>query len=239
MVAHFCRTRAMLQTAGSAMHILRSAPCDAVFLGERTYLHSTTILPSLVRVCGEWSGGPVTGVSAQFHALTDRQCVFDLVALAGKEALIQYGYVATFKVSCAGEDVVVGLKPGPEVIKKRASFDEDAQAAAAVIDADQQQIRGPVTQAEILPVLVALNKRLHAVLFGCEGYGKWLLTRLDLTPDYFVKKALMPEAFRTSPPRQLCLRLSAVLASVNTKAVVLLDDQVIGSVQFSRKKELP
>lgn len=216
------------------MKILQTASCDAVFLGDRAYLHSTTIIPSLVLACeNHFALGRVRQLTAQFHALTDRQCVFELLETPSGVSLTQAGYVATFKVvtfNVGGDlaEVTVGLRPTNATIEQRNPFDEDGLIEGFKLDPQAQTITLPSVHGAVLPTIVSLNKRLHSALFESKGYDKWLLTRLDLGPAYFNEPA----------PRTLGLHLLAILASVNSKAAILGETgNAIGSVQFSRKKE--
>lgn len=220
------------------MKIIRSMPCTSVFLGDRQYLHSTTIIPALLSVCEQsFDAGRVRQVSGRFHSLTDRQCGFDWVECSGKESLTQLGYVATFKLSCDGGERVVGLKPGDVPITVRHPFDEDALITGSVLTTDTQSIALRSPAGALLPTLVALNKRLHSALFGNAGienagYGKWLLTQLDLNAT-----AVELIHFEKNYPGDIRLALTSVLASVNTKAALMVDEHIIGFMHFSRKRE--
>lgn len=225
------------------MKILQTAPCDAVFLGDRSYLHSTTIIPALMTACLQHFGvGAIKQMSAQFHALTDRQCVFEWLEVPAGVSLTQAGYVATFRISGEQAEGIVGLRPGDAVITHRQAFDEEGLITGCTLDKSVQTIALADLKGEVLPTIVALNKRLHAALFESAGFGKWLLTRLDLGPAYF----------NTPPPQALALHLVAILASVNSKATIfaerafservfsesgVVERIAIGSVHFSRKKE--
>lgn len=220
------------------MNVLQTAPCDAVFLGDRGYLHSTTIIPALLSVCSQRFGlGAIKQVSAQFHALTDRQCVFELLEVPAGASLTQAGYVATFRISGEKAEGIVGLRPSEAVISQRQAFDEDGLITGYTLDQQGQSVTLPGLKGELLPTIVSLNKRLHAALFDSAGFGKWLLTRLDLAPAYF----------NNPSPKALSLHLVAILASVNSKATIFAEGGVaesrpperiaIGTVHFSRKKE--
>lgn len=240
------------------MKILQTAPCDAVFLGDRSYLHSTTIIPALLDTCSQRFGlGAIKQVSAQFHALTDRQCVFELLEVPAGASLTQVGYVATFKVSGEKAEGVVGLRPGDAVIAHRQAFDEDGLITGYTLDEQAQTITLADMKGAVLPTIVSLNKRLHSTLFESAGFGKWLLTRLDLGPAYF----------NTPSPQALSLQIVAILASVNSKATIFSEEGIaskelaskdlvskqiaeparaesnsakrvaLGTVHFSRKKE--
>lgn len=220
------------------MNILHTAPCDAVFLGERSYLHSTTIIPALLQACSQhFDLGAIKQISAQFHALTDRQCVFELLEVPSGSSLTQAGYVATFRVSGEKSEGIVGLRPSEAVIAKRQAFDEDGLINGYTLDQQGQTISLTGLKGELLPTIVSLNKRLHAALFESAGFGKWLLTRLDLAPAYF----------NNPSPQALSIHLVAILASVNSKATIFAEGGVaesrpperiaIGTVHFSRKKE--
>jgi hypothetical protein len=230
------------------MKILQTAPCDAVFLGDRNYLHSTTMIPALLDTCSQRFGlGAIKQVSAQFHALTDRQCRFELLEVPAGVSLTQLGYVATFKVSGEKAEGVVGLRPGDAVIAHRHAFDEDGLITGYTLDQQAQTITLAGMRGEVLPTIVSLNKRLHSTLFASTGFGKWLLTRLDLGPAYF----------NTPSPQAISLQIVAILASVNSKATIFSEEGLssrgiaepgraesrsaervaLGSVHFSRKKE--
>lgn len=214
------------------MNILATVPCLSVFLGDRHYLHSTTIVKALVDACANaFDCGKVQQMSAQFHALTDRQCVFDRLQMEPGESLTGAGYVATFKTQTGQGSQVFGLRPLIEGIIETRPFDEDGLANAAVLNVDDQRIGLVGVNGELLPAVVALNKRLHAALFSPAGYSKWLLTRLDLNNA----------CFELSRVDDICLQIVSVLASVSTKATITVNSSVggviIGSVHFSRKKE--
>jgi hypothetical protein len=209
------------------MQLIRSIACNAVLLGTRDYLHSTTILRSLLENVAMIDVGDLQQVVAQFHDLTSRQCVFDLLVLEGNESLTRMGYVATFRVRGEAGEAVLGLRPLDSMIREHRPFDEDSLALHSEMDIVHRCIQGGASHGALLETVVALNKRLHAALFDSHGYAKWLLTRVELNHDYFIGKS----------PTRLRLVLLSELASINTKVAIEADDRVIGLVQFSRKKE--
>lgn len=209
------------------MEVIRSFACDAERLGNRGYLHSTTIMRSLQACAPELGVGEWQQVSAQFHDLTSHACMFDVLSLAGSETLTRLGYVATFRVKGDRGEAVLGLRPLGSAITRQRAFDEDALSAGADIDIAQRRICQPHLTGPVLETVVSLNKRLHAALFDSLGYGKWLLTRLDLNAAYFTVKT----------PATLCLGVISELASINTRAAIEVDGTLIGYVHFSRKKE--
>lgn len=209
------------------MQLIRSIGCDAALLGTRDYLHSTTILRSLLANVSMMGVGALQQVVAQFHDLTSRQCVFDLLLLEGNESLTRMGYVATFRVRGEAGEAVLGLRPLESTIQEHRPFDEDALARCSEIDLTKRCIQVASSHGALLETVVSLNKRLHAALFDTHGYGKWLLTRLELNHDYF----------SCTSPVQLRLAMVSELASINTKVAIEADDRTIGLVQFSRKKE--
>lgn len=209
------------------MQVIRSLTCEGELLGSRDYLHSTTIMRSLQARSRDINIGEWQNVTAQFHDLTSHGCVFDVLSLTGNEALTRLGYVATFRVRGDQGEAVLGLRPLDTPILQQRPFDEDALAQGASLDNDQRSICLPRFDGQLLETVVALNKRLHVALFSSQGYGKWLLTRLDLNPAYFSVQL----------PARMCLRVISELASINTKTAIEVDGTLLGFVHFSRKKE--
>lgn len=209
------------------MRVIRSLPCDAELLGNRDYLHSTTIMRSLQACQDAFDIGQWQHITAQFHDLTSRQCTFDVLSLEGNETLTRLGYVATFRIRGKQGEAMVGLRPLEAPITRQRAFDEDALSEGAMIDLAGRSICQPRFDGPVLQTVVSLNKRLHAALFSDEGYGKWLLTRLELNTAYFAVQT----------PAQMCLRVISELAAINTKAGIEVDGNLLGYVHFSRKKE--
>lgn len=209
------------------MRVIASAAFPAHFLGSRTYLHSTTIVPALREVCAEnFHLPPLQRLSAQFHALTDHQGIFDLLDEVGNESLMRNGYIASFKLT-AGETLwIVGLKPAADRITEQREFDEDALVSRSTLNVAQQSVTLLQPQGDALAVVIALNKRLHAALFESEGYEKWLLSKLDIHGDFF----------RLASLAEIRLQLKSSLAGVNTKVDITVNNQSVGTLHFSRKK---
>jgi hypothetical protein len=210
------------------MQILKSAPCTPVLLGDRDYLHGTTMISELMKACRETLAvTDIQRISAQFHSLTKTVSIFELVDASTDLSMSAAGYVASFKIFTSNKIYLIGLRPTDNPLFLHERFDEDVIIHGYQLDMASQRIRLECHHPALVAVTVSLNKKLHSALFPEAGYSKWLMSRLDLNGDFFIQPV----------PCTIHLQLKSSLGFVNTKTSILVDGDEKGQIRFSRKKE--
>jgi hypothetical protein len=152
-------------------------------LGERPYLHGTTLFEALQPRCPE-------GASLTFKIsrmlLTDRVELRSVTGATNASASLEWRFGSvTDGIS------VYPLTPSPA--PTRAPYDEERVTSRAVYDRQQRRIElSSDPPFPLAATLVPLMKRLLSDCVDPPGKGQWLFTRLDLEelPDDFCPVSL-------------------------------------------------
>jgi hypothetical protein len=143
------------------------------FLGQRTYLHGTTLFDALLPLAA-----PKRELSYVFSHLvkTDRVAVYRLSAV---ERLAESPSVTLTYSTDAGPEVlgVVPLAASPE--PGRVPYDEKLVTDPARFDDRQVEFDAP-SPFSFVATVVPLNKALLQREVKGQGPGQWFFTRMDL-----------------------------------------------------------
>jgi len=185
------------------------------FLGQRTYLHGTTLFNALQ---GRFPG--MRNIDFRLFTLiqSDRVAVEMLSpgAKRGRE------HSATLLATGGGAPLHVGVAPlEPSGAIAREPFDEGAIVGPArlLADAGRIELDAPAPFPFVTTV-VALHKALLLKAIASPPAGQWLFTRLELKH--------VPETFGS-----LVLERRASLGLKLVRSDILVDSASVGSIYFS------
>jgi hypothetical protein len=186
---------------------------ELVYLGERTYLHGTTLFDSLTRRLGS---------ASDISFRVSRLIQSDRVALEqiepGSADAVRYSARLDWSESGGRKGIgIVALAPSGKPM--RLPFDEASILQRAHFEGSAVHV---ADQGEESParVIVALNKALLLRLLAPPQLGQWLFVRLDLD-RYQERFAELRLVHRTS------VGFAAVSSSIE------IDGRRVGTVVFS------
>ena len=208
------------------MGILKSYDANFVFLGQRNYIHGSSMTHGLFEAVESWSLGPVERVQLNVHSLLKEQGRYDLFDSGWGEASVKKEYNALFRLQCSNDDYLVELKGCGEPATVSEPYDEEKLTADCEIIKHRKSatlILHP--NALVINAIITLNKKLVNTLFPSEGYSQWFLVRYDLAWD---KMSL-------TAPALLDIEVAGNIGASNTNSAIRLAGEPIGSVYFSRK----
>lgn len=185
------------------------------FLGERTYLHGTTLFDALrVRV---------PQGSAVVYKLS-RLMETDTIEIVSGESVRKDTVTATFdwEISGGGKGRISVVPSAISGSPRRVPFDEEAiSARARPVESDGLEFCGE-SPYSFISTLVPLNKALLNRRQSTPGKAKWLFTRIDLSK--------IPDAFES-----LFVRYEGELFGGRiVRSAVTVDDSHVGQIYFSR-----
>ena len=207
------------------MDILKSYDAKFAFLGQRDYVHGSSMSHGLFEAIESWSLGPVERVQLSVRAPLKEQGRYDLFhSESGKED-VKKVYNAMFRLECGRGVYFVGLKGRKEAISGSEPYDEEKLITDHKILRDSKSATFMLQlDALIINIIIALNKKLVYTLFPTEGYGQWFLVRYDLV----WKKMGLVE------PALLEIEVVKNIGASNTNSAIRLGGEPIGSIYFSR-----
>jgi len=91
------------------MDILKSYNAKFVFLGQRNYVHGTSMTHGLFEAVKSWSLGSVGRVQLNVYSLLKEQGRFSLFDSGSGEASVKKEYQAMFRLQCENDDYIVEL----------------------------------------------------------------------------------------------------------------------------------
>ena len=210
------------------MDISKSYDANFVFLENRDYIQGSSMTHGLFEAVNNWSLGPVERLQVKLYSLLKEQGRYDLFHSENGEDHLEKEYNAIFRLACAKEDFVVGLKGREEPVSVSEPYDEekliadyqllkDAKSATLILHPD----------ALVINTIIALNKKLVSAVFPSTGYGQWFLARYDL----------VWKKIRLIKPALLEIEVVGNIGASNTNSVIRLGSEPIGSIYFSRNIE--
>ena len=208
------------------MDILKSYDANFVFLGQRSYVHGTSMTHGLLTAVESWSLGPVESMQLNVRSLLKEQGRYDLFDSESWEASMKKEYNAMFRLHCSNHDYIVELKQRGEPVTVAEPYDEEKLIADCEIKKHRKSatlILHPNTLT--INAIIALNKKLVTTLFPGQEYEQWFLARYDLAWD---KLGLMA-------PALLEIEVVGNIGASNTNSAIRLLGEPVGSVYFSRK----
>jgi hypothetical protein len=146
---------------------------DLWFLGQRHYLHGTTLYDALAA-----NGRKGTGLSFRMNRLIES----DRVAVQGfdPERDAPGRYSATLVWNEGASQMALGVSPlPPSPVPSRRTFDEEVIVGRAKFAGATVTSRTPAEDS-LVRNLVPLNKALLQRLLAPPDPGQWLFVRLDL-----------------------------------------------------------
>jgi len=150
---------------------------------------------------------------------------YDLFCNASEKHSVEKEYNAMFRLQC-GEDVFfVGLKGREKTVSVYEPYDEEKLIADCQIHKDSKSATLILhTDALVINIIIALNKKLVSTLFPSEGYGQWFLARYDLIWEkiHLIEQVLLE------------IEVVGNIGASNTKSAIRLGGESIGSIYFSR-----
>jgi hypothetical protein len=208
------------------MELLKSYDATFVFLGQRNYVHGTSMTHGLLTAVETWSLGAVERVQLNLHSPLKGQGRYDLFDSESWEASVKKEYNAMFRLQCNNQGYIVELKQRGEPVTVAEPYDEEKLIAACKIMKHRKSAT-LLLQSNTLAInaIIALNKKLVNTLFPSEGYEQWFLARYDLAWD---KMSLMA-------PALLEIEVIGNIGASNTNSAIKLAGEPVGSVYFSRK----
>jgi hypothetical protein len=206
--------------------ILKSYDASFVFLGQRRYVHGSSMTHGLFEAFKNWSLGPIQRLQVQVRSLLKKQGRYDLFYSENGEMSLGKEYNTIFRVQCTKNIYAVGLRGRGESVMVSEPYDEEE-----LID-DCQILKNSKSatlllqpNALVVNVIIALNKKLVSAIFPSEGYGQWFLARYDL----------VWEKIRLIEQVLLEIELVGNIGASNTNTAIRLGGEKIGSIYFSRK----
>jgi hypothetical protein len=182
------------------------------FLGDRTYLHGTTLLEALLAPHPD-----ATDISFKFGQLIST----DRVRIQRAEEGSATKPAASLVLRDSGKNRV-HLSVFPQLRSaevRRESFDEHMAANCAKFEVDCLTLHAPV-QLTTVKTIVALNKGLLSRLLAPPAPGQWLFTRLEVSH--------YPRTFQqVSVSYRARSGFAAVVSDIN------VDTEAIGQIMFS------
>jgi hypothetical protein len=208
------------------MEILKSYDATFVFLGQRNYVHGTSMTHGLLTAVESWSVGPFESLQLNVRSRLKEQGRYELFDSESWEASVKKDYNAMFRLHCSDNDYIVELKQRGEPVTDAEPYDEEKLIADCEIKKHRKSatlILHPHTL--IINAIIALNKKLVNTLFPTQGYRQWFLARYDLAWD---KLGL-------TSPALLEIEVIGNIGASNTNSAIRLLGEPVGFVYFSRK----
>jgi len=193
---------------------MKSKQLNFCFKGNRTYIHGTDIMTSLLEC---FVDKEIRDIDVKFHGVSET----NLWLIDGDE-------LTDAKVNISllvdGEEQLFQMIESDEEVDCRYAYDEDALLRHCQIDSDKKQVHlSAITGYSFYENFVAMNKHLLQSLYP-EAEGKWYFTRIEQA------KLVSAEALIT-------VKLIKNFNFRLTKSEVLLDGEKVGSVYFTMVKE--
>jgi hypothetical protein len=206
--------------------ILKSYDANFVFLGQRRYVHGSSMTHGLFEAFKNWSLGPIQRLQAQVRSFLKEQGRYDLFCSENGERSLGQEYNTIFRVQCAKNIYAVGLRGRGESVMLSEPYAEEALIEDYKILKDSKSATLLLQpNALVVNVIIVLNKKLVSAIFPSEGYGQWFLARYDLVWD----------KIRLIEQELLEIELVGNIGASNTNSAIRLGGEKIGSIYFSRK----
>lgn len=206
------------------MDIFKSYDAKFVFIGHRSYVHGSSLTYGLFEAVESWSLGPVEKVQVKVNSLLKEQGRYDLFP-SDKGENAEKAHNAMFRIECGSIVYFVGLQGRGEPIMVSEPYDEQNLIAGCEIEKDLNAAMLMLkSDAHLINIIIALNKRLVCTLLPSKGYGQWFLARYDLA---WGKMQLIGKAL-------LEIKVVGHIGASNTKSTVILGGEPVGSIHFSR-----
>jgi hypothetical protein len=208
------------------MDSLKSYDATFVYLGQRNYVHGTSMTHGLFKAVESWALGPVESVQLNVHSPLKEQGRYVLFDSEAWLVSVKKEYNAMFRLQCSNCDYFVELKNRGKPVTISEPYDEEKLTADCKIIKHRKSatlILRPDTPA--INAIIALNKKLVNALFPAGGFGRWFLARYDLA---WQKMGL-------TSPALLEIEVIRNIGADNTHSVIKLTGKPLGSVYFSRK----
>lgn len=211
------------------MNILQSYDANFVRLGSRSYVHGSSMTHSLLEAINTWSLGPIERLTATFHSILKEQGRYDLFRDFKSKQLVEKGYIVLFHLQCGKDKFLVGLKGRGLPVPVSVPYDEEEMIASCEISGAHKAASLLIHPGNpIVNFVIALNKKLLLSTLPTEGYSQWFLARYDLE----LRKTEFIE------PELLNLEVANIIGGTNAKSLIKFGGEPIGSIYFSRKRQL-
>lgn len=199
---------------------------DFSFLGERTYVHGSTISNDLITIIKQWSLGRLEKISAVFNYPLVTQAQFACFE-SDSSTQSPKDYPAFFKIKTRKGNFSIAVVPDEKPVNSRVAYDEEGLIRSSEIEANTKTASVKVKSSErILNKIISLNKELLSYLLPQSGYGSWIMAR------YQVNFTLLSEI----EDSLLKLKLDASIGGLSTRTSIFMNDDSVGSIYFSREK---
>ena len=96
-----------------------------VLLGDRQYVHGTSMSLGLIEMVTCWGLGTIEKIQMNIHSSLKEHGIYDLYSIDDKPRLSGKGYNTLFRLSCDTGTYVVGLKGNGERVSVTRPYDED------------------------------------------------------------------------------------------------------------------
>jgi len=208
------------------MHIQNTFEATFTFLEDRKYIHGSTLAYGLLDAIEHWGIGTVDRLVASYHNMLNEHGRYDLFEDPMTKNLVEHGYCSTFNIYCDENTYIVGVKGSGKPVMDSIPYDEESMISSGEIVADEKSASILwYPDKPILNILIALNKKLHLSILPTEGFGRWIVSRLDL------KWQLM----NSTQNNLLKIKLIGNIRGLTTKSSVELNGQRVGDIYFMRE----
>ena len=183
------------------------------FLGQRDYLHGTTLFDAL----RPWYENG-THIQFKLARLTRTDCV--QVEILPSVGSIEENYSATLRWGEVGTERRIGVMPlEPSASPERVPFDEESIVRRAQFEDRSVTLTDPQGES-LIRTIVALNKILLFRILTPPLPGQWLFTRLELETA--------PMSFQ-----QVSLRFRSNAGVAAVTSSIEVDRRNLGTLMFS------
>jgi hypothetical protein len=186
------------------------------FKGDRTYLHGTDIIPSLLGL-----SGPVLNLSVQIYKQTSHTLLARWVNEEELRDLRSSGALCvlmSYQAHNAGPLMIAVTEDLSEGVNSSRPYDEESVAQSWAMSGNVIKQEHPAA-GTFFERVVALNKLL---LNEIEGKAEWLFVSINLN-------------YIPANSTSLSLELSRKIGQKAYQSTIVSDDEVIGSMVFTRR----
>jgi len=200
---------------------MKSIALNMTYRGDRTYLHGTDIVPTVLATARDVAGAPADGpLSFSFKSFSDNQ--LDMVVFEdGDELARPENGMVYFDVTTAAGPVRGWLVRSARPVEERRPFDESKISDHVSIKGDSAHIAASTGLAPI-EVVVPMTKHLHQSRWPAPN-ERWILSRLDL------ERPLRPDDVDT-----LTIEVIKNLKQRLTRSTLTTPAGTLGEIYFSR-----
>jgi len=197
-----------------------------VFWGERSYVQGSHILYGMFDALKHWQIGTLQHFSASFKGMLQEQGKYHLFQDRDIHDSLRNEICFFSEITTDSRRFTVGLIRESEPVRQRIEDDEETLITGFEIGNDGSIRLGPnYPMDRLITVMIALNKKMHKTILPAQGFGPWIVARLDF--DWL--------RIREDTPGNLRIHMDKNIADRITKSIIRIEDDTVGEIHFSRK----